>query len=293
MTYTTNEHVGKVRLQAIRIVQSGKSTREVARHFGYAQSTIVKWCKRRNEAWHQKTLPTRSSRPHSSPKAISKEVVAEILNTRKETKRCAEVVYEYLKLKGVIVSLSTVKRTLARYGMTKKRSLWKKRRLYPIRPDVKTQGDLVEFDTIHFVDKEGKRSYVYTALDVYSRYGFAMISKKSNCHRSVQFLKKAQTYFPFRLKCIQTDNGPEFGLHFSDAVKRNHMTHRHNHPRSPNENGHLERFNRTLQEEIPKHDLCIFISKDISTFLTHYNTNRMHMGIGFKTPKQMLTLTHK
>lgn len=291
MAYTTNEKVGAVRIQAIRMVRSGKSTREVSRYLGYAQSTIVKWWKRRNEIWKQRTLPTRSSRPHTSPRSIGKEVVAEILNTRKETKRCAEVVHQYLKQKGVSVSLSTVKRTLSRYGMTKKRSLWKKRRIYPIRPDVAKQGDLVEFDTIHFMNKDGKRSYVYTALDVFSRYGFAMISKKSNCHRSTQFLKKAQEYFPFQMKCIQTDNGPEFGLHFTDAVRRSSMTHRHNHPRSPNENGHLERFNRTLQEEIPKHNLCIFIPDDVSKFLSHYNTKRMHMGIKFKTPAQMLNLT--
>ena len=294
MAYTTNEKIDRVRAQTVRMVRSGKSTREVARHFGYAQSTIVKWCKRAPSRFNKNgTLKTLSSRPHTSPRTISKEVVAEILSVRKQTKRCAEVVHEYLKLRGVVVSLSTVKRTLSRYGMTKKRSAWKKRRLYPIRPDVKTQGDLVEFDTIHFVDKHGKRSYVYTALDVYSRYGFAMISKKSNAVRSVQFLKKVREYFPFRMKCIQTDNGPEFRYHFSDVVRRGGMNHRHNHPRSPNENGHLERFNRTLQEEIPKHDLCIFIPKDISKFLRHYNTKRLHMGISFKTPKQMLTLTHK
>ena len=288
MAYTTNEHVGKVRIQAIRMIRDGKSTREVSRYLGYAQSTIVKWWKRRNETWHRKTLPTRSSRPHTSPRSISKELVAEIIAVRMNTKRCAEVVYEHLKLKEVSVSLSTVKRTLSRYGMTKKRSPWKKRRIYPMRPDIAKQGDLVEFDTVHFVDKYGKRSYVYTALDVYSRYGFAMLSKKSNCHRSTQFLKKAQEYFPFRISCIQTDNGPEFGLHFSDYVTRNSMTHRHNHPRSPNENGHLERFNRTLQEEIPKHNLCIFLPQDVLKFLTHYNTKRMHMGIKFKTPVQMI-----
>lgn len=293
MAYTSNEKVARVRAQAVRIVRSGKSTREVARHFGYAQSTIVKWCKRAPRVFKQNgTLETLSSRPHTSPRSISKETVAAILSVRTRTKRCAEVVYEYLKVDGVSVSLSTVKRVLSRYGMTTKRSPWKRKRTYPVRPDVVSQGDLVEFDTIHFAERDGKRSYVYTALDVFSRYGFAMISTKANCKRSIQFLKKVQQYFPFKMKCIQTDNGPEFGLHFTDAVTRSGMKHRHNHPRSPNENGHLERFNRTLQEELPKHNLCIFVEKDISKYLKHYNTERLHMGISFKTPKQMLTLTH-
>jgi len=277
-----------VRVLAIRMVLNGKSTREVARYFGYNQSTIVRWYKRRNEVWHRKgELPTRSSRPHTSPRRTSREIEAKILATREVLKRCSEVVHQKLKQEKVNVSLSTVKRVLSRYGALKKRSLWKKRRIYPIRPDIAKQGDLVELDTIHFVDKENKRSYVYTALDVYSRYGYAMLSKKANARASLRFLKRVEGYFPFKIECVQTDNGPEFGKFFTDNCK---TKHRHIHPRSPNENGHLERFNRTLQEEITKHNLCIFMPEDVSKYLEHYNTKRMHMGIKFKTPAQMLRI---
>lgn len=274
-----------MRVIAIRLLKEGKSTREVARYLGYAQSTIVKWNKRRNEVFHKSSLPTRSSRPHTMPNKISSEIEAKIISIRKETKRCAEVVYEYLKKENIKVSLSTVKRVLKRYGCLNERSRWKKKRFYPIRPDIVKQGDLVQLDTIHFVNKYGKRSYVYTALDVYSRYGFAMISTKANTHNSLIFLKQVRQYFPFKITCIQTDNGPEFGKFFTDNCK---IEHRHNHPRSPNENGHLERFNRTIQEEIPKHNLCIFLKEDVVEYLKYYNTKRMHMGIKFKTPKEMI-----
>lgn len=285
MAYTTNPNIGKIRIQAIRMLRDGKSTREVSRYLGYAQSTIVKWNKRRNEAWRRNELPTRSSRPQYSPRRTPREIEAKIISVRKEIKRCSEVVYEHLKQENVEVSLSTVKRVLKRYGCLNERSQWRKRRIYPIRPDIAKQGDLVEFDTIHFVDKYGVRSYVYTALDVYSRYGYALISKRSNTHATLRFLKKVKEYFPFKIHCIQTDNGPEFGKFFTDNC---HIKHRHNHPRSPNENGHLERFNRTLQEEIPKHDLCIFSKDDIIKYLKHYNMKRMHMGINLKTPAQMI-----
>ena len=285
MPYTTNEKVGRVRIQAIRMLESGKTTREVARYLGYAQSTIVKWNKRKYEAWHQQELPTRSSRPHRSPRRTPRDIEAMIVGVREETKRCSEVVYETLKARGVAVSLSTVKRVLSRYGCLKKRSPWKKRRIYPLRPDIAKQGNLVEFDTVHFVDKYGKRTYVFTALDVYSRFAYARWYAKANTHTSIAFLKQVRKYFPFPIHCIQTDNGPEFGKWFTDHCK---TKHRHNHPRSPNENGHLERFNRTLQEEIPKHKLCIYHKADVSKFLKYYNTKRMHMGINFKTPAQML-----
>jgi transposase len=279
MAYTTNENIGKVRIQAIRMVQNGKSTREVARHFGYNQSTIVRWHKRKNEIWHQQQLPTRSSRPHTSPKRTSRNIEGIIVAKRKETKRCAEVVHQYLLKEDYSISLSTVKRVLNRYGLLKKRSPWKRTRRYPIRPDIAKQGDLVEFDTIHLVDKHGKRSYVYT------RYGYAMLSNKSNTHKTVKFLKEVQRYFDFNISCIQTDNGPEFGKYFTDHCA---IPHRHNPPRKPNHNAHLERFNRTIQEEMPINNLCLSLKSDVQEYLKHYNERRLHMGIEFKTPKEML-----
>jgi len=289
MAYTTNDRLPKLRAEAVLMVRSGKSTREVARHFGYSQSAVSKWCKRAPKTYNPKEIETLSSRPKHSPNSLDEHVVARIIDTRVRTKRCAEVVHAHLRLDGVSVSLSSVKRTLDRYGMLKKRSVWKKKRKYPPRPDILKEGDLVQFDTIHFVNKDGIRSYVYTAIDVYSRNGYAMRSPKSNTHASIVFLKKVRRFFSFPISTIQTDNGSEFSVFFSDATARVGINHRHIHPRSPNENGHLERFNRTLQEEMPKHGLCIHCEKDIRKFLKHYNTKRLHMGINFKTPAQMLT----
>ena len=291
MAYTTNEKVGAVRVKAIRMLRDGKSTREVARYLGYSQGTIVKWNKRRNELkQNTRELKTRSSRPHNSPRRTPREIEGMIIGVRNETKRCAEVVYETLKNRGVSVCLSTVKRVLKRYGCLKERSRWKKRRMYPIRPDITTQGDLVEFDTVHFVDRDGKRTYIYTAIDVFSRYAYARWYKRANTHSSISFLKHVRKYFSFSISCIQTDNGSEFGKWFTDRCD---TKHRHNHPRSPNENGHLERFNRTLQEEPQKHGLSIFNTTDVKKYLEHYNKKRMHMGIKFKTPAQMLKIQSK
>lgn len=288
MAYTTNERMAEVRAKAVNMVRGGKSTREVARYFGYGQSTIVKWCQRAPKGV-LKRLETQSSAPKHSPNSLPEETVGRIIHAKIKSKRCAEVVHELLKAEGVQVSLSSVKRKLKTYGLVKEKSPWKKLRIYPPRPEAKVPGDLVQIDTIHFVDRFGKRIYVYTALDVYSRYGFATLVKKIGAKPSILFLKKVVRYFPFHIKNIQTDNGPEFTAHFTDYVVRNNMTHRHIHPRSPNENGHLERFNRTIQEEIGKFGWCIFIQKDIQAFLKYYNTERMHMGINFKTPIQLIT----
>lgn len=287
MAYTINEKIPAVRAQAVNMVRSGKSTREGARYFGYNQSSVVRWCQRAPKG-NLARLETKSSVPKTSPRSLSEDTLGRIIHARIKSKRCAEVVYEMLKAEGVEVSLSSVKRKLSRYGLLKKRSPWKKKRSYPPRPEAESPGILVQMDTIHFVDRYGKRIYVYTALDVYSRYGFACLSPKANCHQSIFFFKKMVRYFPFDIQNIQTDNGPEFGLHFTDCVVRRGITHRHIHPRSPNENGHLERFNRTIQEEIGRFGWCIFRPADIRKYLKHYNTERLHMGIKFKTPIQLI-----
>ena len=282
MAYTTSENLPRVRAQAVRMVRAGQSTRKVARHFGYSQSAVVKWCKRAGIVVGAR-IETRSSRPHRHPKELSREKVGAIIAARKEHRRCSEVIREYLRRDGVMVSLSSVKRTLGRYRLLKKRGPWKKTRKYPPLPDVKKPGDLVQFDTVHL--ERNPRRYVYTALDVYSRYGFAMTSEKANCRMSIRFFRQVMKEFPCR--AVQTDNGPEFGLFFSDAVRRTGALHRHIHPHSPNENGHLERFNRTLQEEPLVMGLGLS-SNGIEKYLTHYNEKRLHLGLKFKTPREML-----
>lgn len=273
----------RVRAEAVRMVRSGSSTRHVARHFGYTQSCIVKWCKKAGIVVGAR-IETMSPRPKSHPRSLPKEIIAKIVVARMEHKRCSEVIHEYLKRDGVRVSLSSVKRVLGRYSLLKKRSPWKKTRKYPPLPDVLKPGDLVEFDTVH-LGRPGTKKYVYTAVDVYSRYGFAMTSGSASCRASIIFLRRVMK--KLRMKVVQTDNGPEWSVFFTDAVTRMGMLHRHIHPHSPNENGHLERFNRTIQEETLVMGFGLS-SGGVRKYMTHYNEKRLHLSLKFKTPKEML-----
>ncbi|HDZ85295.1 MAG TPA: hypothetical protein ENH35_01950, partial [Candidatus Moranbacteria bacterium] len=66
--------------------------------------------------------------------------------------------------------------------------------------------------------------------------------------------------------------------------------HRHSRVRQPNDNSYLERFNRTLQEEClqkVKTNVRIF-NRALPVYLEYYNTERLHMGIDFKTPIQLI-----
>jgi len=269
----------------VRLVQDGWSVRKAARHIGVEPSTVSRWL-RRAMRWHPRTIPTESSRPHRHPHELPREIVQEILVIRRARRRCAEVIHQEVIRHGYAVSLSSVKRTLARHGMIRKRSPWKRWHQSPSRPEVIKPGDLVEVDTIHIVPE----LYVYTLLDVHSRWAHAHPSERINTYRSLAFVRSAQERFPARFDTIQSDHGSEFSTYFSEHIAVRGSTHRHSRVRQPNDNAHLERFNRTLQDEclrrIPR-SLRRY-QREIPEYLHYYNTERLHLALHYKTPQQVL-----
>jgi transposase InsO family protein len=70
-----------------------------------------------------------------------------------------------------------------------------------------------------------------------------------NTWKSLRFVEGARDFTPFDFRTIQSDHGPEFSLWFTKRIMERGMAHRHSRIRAPNNSVHLERFNRTIQEE--------------------------------------------
>ncbi len=289
MAYTQNPHVPKVRWEAVKMLRTGKSSREVARYFGYNQSTILRWSKKA-EYRNAGPIPTLSSRPRSNPNALPRETVEKIVLKRLERNRCGQVVHQALLHEGVSVSLSSVQRTLDRCRLTKKRSPWKRPHDYTERPEAAFPGALVEMDTIHLLSPKGERVYVYTMIDLCSRFAYAEVSGKIGVKESIRFFRSARKRCPFPIRMIQSDNGSEFSIGFTHALSRYGTRHRHSRVRRSNDQAHVERFNRTVQEEcldfVPRS--VKRLRKALKTYLPYYNAERIHMGIDFKTPLEVM-----
>lgn len=287
MAYTKNPNVSKVRAHAVEMVRNGKSVTEVARYFGYSKGAVSKWCAKAplGGIWE---IPTESSRPHHHPQQLDTHIVQRIKELRHVLKgRCAEVIQKHLKEEGINVHRISVQRTLDRLGLTKKRSPWKRFHLSGERPKATKPGDLVQADTIHIMQTKTKRIYIYTLIDVYSRWSFAMATDRINTRLTLKFLRRAQRKAGFQFSCIQTDHGPEFSQNFTERVKINH---RHSRVRKPNDNAHVERFNRTIQDELLR-TLVVdptIINKAMPKYLHYYNTRRYHLGINLKTPTELI-----
>lgn len=241
MPYSNNPNLPRVRRDAVRLVRSGWSVRKVARHFGFSHSAIVKWMKRAPRDG-RKLIATQSSRPHHHPAEISKDLESLILAYRHHFKRDAFFIHHMLRKEGAMVSLSTVKRTLKRNLLTYP-SPWKQWHTYPLRPIPEKPGILVEIDTIH-VGASGDQLFVYTLIDVFSRWAHAVPARKISAGRSASFVRGSQIIAPFDFKTIQSDHGSEFSKWFTKKLLEGGIAHRHSRIRTPNDNAHLERFNR-------------------------------------------------
>ncbi|KKW09993.1 MAG: Transposase-like protein, partial [Parcubacteria group bacterium GW2011_GWB1_49_7] len=109
---------------------------------------------------------------------------------------------------------------------------------------------------------------------------------KMSSATSLNFIKEAEIQAGFKFNMLQSDHGPEFGRWFVSQIKKNH---RYSRIGRPNDNAHIERFNRTLQEEcldkVPND--VLEINRALKKYLKYYKYERLHGGINYLTPMQV------
>ncbi len=149
-------------------------------------------------------------------------------------------------------------------------------------------GDLVQMDTVS-IFTTGIRRYIFTAIDISTRFTLAYAYKSNSSAHGRDFLDKLTRVAPFAIKRVQTDNGSEFLKHFEQACEEKGLTHFFNYPKHPQANGYLERFNRTIQEQfvdqyIDTLDELDQFNQELMRYLIWYNTEKPHRGIGNLPP---------
>jgi putative transposase len=149
-------------------------------------------------------------------------------------------------------------------------------------------GDIVQMDTVS-VFVEGIKRYIFTAIDVRTRFAFACAYKSNSSLNGSDFLQKCIQIAPFTTTRIQTDNGSEFEKYFDKTCQDRNLVHFFNYLRHPKSNSILERFNRTIQEQfVTWHfdeiiELTAF-NLQLMQYLIWYNTEKPHRGIGKLPP---------
>lgn len=319
MAYSNNPNLPKARAIAMQLlVREQLPLQTVANKCGVHRSTIYRWKQKwltinqhvqfdnpnrpsRSPSHKNKLLAckwriaTDSSAPHTSPHAIADHIVRRILELRSQLKRCAEVIWHHLnQVEGITISLSSVHRILKRchqYAGARKNRL---RPDNPKRPIPTSPGELIQTDTIHYIcPYTYSRRYVYTVIDLHTRMTYAEIHNRILPGTAAKVILRAQTKLGFSFNMIQADNGPEFGRYFEQQLNKQGIQVRHSRLGRPNDNAHIERFNRTIQEECLGSRLTyktplVVVQTRLKAYLDYYNHQRVHLGLQLQTPAAML-----
>ena len=135
--------------------------------------------------------------------------------------------------------------------------------------------------------------YLHAVVDTYGSYAFGFLHTSKQPEAAVAVLHN--DVLPFyqernlTVNAILTDNGTEFcgveGHPYETYLELNDIAHRRTKVRSPQTNGFVERFNRTILEEFFRvkfreklYESVESLQKDLDEWLHFYNTQRPHLG---------------
>ena len=145
------------------------------------------------------------------------------------------------------------------------------------------------------------RIYQQTGIDAYAGFGFAKVYTDKTALSAINFLKTKvlPVYKQFNiipLDRILTDNGKEYTTHWANGqheyekyLKQNSIRHTRIKPRTPQSNGMVERFNRTLLEEFYQiammkkvYSSLSELQDDLDQFICYFNFKGTNQGYRLK-----------
>ena len=188
----------------------------------------------------------------------------------------------------------------------------KKRRPKKERADrcrIHAPGELMQMDVKYAVKNvAGYWFYQYDSIDYVTGVVFGEIYPIQSNYESVRFLEVVVQRSPFAIRGWQTDNHSTFTnyytgyqksadpsqprLHALDlACARHEMVHYLIDPGKPAQNGKIERFHRTCEDDFYQHETfkdLNALKRKFREFLHYYNHEREHQANGYLTPLEKL-----
>lgn len=290
---------------------AGWSAQSVAEASGVSRATVYKWSRR----YRLEGLPglvDRTSRPRSSPRQLDPNLEARILELRRSRKLGPH------RLGAILgVPRSTAYKVLRRNGL--QRLDWMDRPSGKVirRIEVATVGEVVHVDVkklgripeggghrIH-----GRRArpspgmgrgpghdYIHSAIDACSRLAYSEVLLDESGATCSAFLRRAAEWFAgygIQIRCLVTDNAMAYRLsnQFRAAITELGIEHRRTPAYTPQLNGKVERFNRTMLEEWAYARPYVGNAERtglLSEWLHRYNFHRAHTALGGLPPVSRL-----
>lgn len=207
-------------------------------------------------------------------------------------------VSRYLKDLGYIINKKRVYRIMKENRLLLKmriRSLGKREFVKEIRMSAERPYEKLQMDIKYvYVQGERKNVYLLSIMDIFSRKVLGYRVSGSMRQGAVIGLMDEvilKTAFPKEVT-IRTDNGSQFIAHkVRGYLKGINIEQEFTHVSSPRENGYIESLHSILEEEVIEkfefesleHLRCI-----LDRYFRFYNGERIHSGIGYKSPDRFL-----
>lgn len=179
-----------------------------------------------------------------------------------------------------------------------KAKMRKKKNRKPIDHKAKYFGDVIQCDAITYQIGKMKKYFV-CCIDLYTRISYAKAYDILNSANATDCIGEFERIHKVKIKHVQTDNGLEYHRYFDQYLEENNIKHYWNYPRRPKMNAHIERFNRTIEDEFIDWNLknlktlkCSEFNQILSNYLDFYNRIRPHHSLQLMTPMQMLELSN-
>jgi transposase InsO family protein len=234
------------------------------------------------QRYDRKALVDRSRRPRRSPTALSGHVLDIIRKAHFKLGLGVKRLHAYLKQAGLIsCSLSSVYRVLRRAGALvpcRRRPKPHWQRYSKALPGERAQMDLLYLP-------EGR--FQLTLVDDCSRFLAATVLIQRTSAAVCVALPRLLGSIPFPIRCIQTDNGPEFSETLTELLRRTGIRHVRIRPRTPHLNGKVERVQRTVREEHWDGVVEGSVSqweRGLQAYVRFYNSKRLHSALGYSAP---------
>jgi len=305
------------KLGFVRLHQTGGLTgAETAKLAGVHENTVYNWV----SSWKKKGNPgllNQSRAPKTHPNQYGEKIKQAIRSLRaegltKEKRHIGErVIAHRLKERyGIIVSHSGIGKFLQGDGLiseTGKRRLPKKERVKKCR--IHEPGELMQMDVKYAVKSFADHwFYQYDAIDYVSGIVLGEIYPLQSNYEAVTFLNRVVRRSPFAIAGVQTDNHSTFTNYYTGYKKSSDPSHPRIHafdlncgalgvthylidPGKPAQNGKIERFHRTIEEEFYQNNIFKDLNalrKKFREYLRYYNNEREHSSFGYLTPLQKL-----
>jgi Integrase core domain. len=191
----------------------GVPVAKVAAYHGICRMSVYRWVNRYKGT--VESLVEKSHRPRSHPRQHTLQERRKIRKARKKYGNLGLVCF-HMKMEdeyGYSRSTGSLYKMMKKMGLLKKKQ---RKKTYKPKPyETPTiPGEKIQID-VKYVPKEChaqglEQMYQFTAIDEATRIRHRRIYEDRSSWTAMKFIHEVRKQFPFRIKCVQTDNGTEF-----------------------------------------------------------------------------------